>query len=78
MRLRWPLAYVAGAAIPLVPVLIWLVTAHQTIGTFAYTMFGFRLQLLHTLAGSDIPLHVPVSRTSRSPSGNLDWSSRSW
>lgn len=58
VRRRWPLAYVAGAAIPLVPVLIWLVTAHRTIGTFAYTMFGFRLQLLHTLAGSDIPLHV--------------------
>jgi hypothetical protein len=58
VRRRWPLAYVAGAAIPLVPVLVWLVAAHQTIGTFAYTMFGFRLQLLHTLAGSDLPLHV--------------------
>jgi hypothetical protein len=56
VRLRWPLAYAAGGAIPLVALLAWLAAAHQSIGDFAYTMFGFRIQLLHTLAGSNIPL----------------------
>ena len=58
VRRRWPLAYVAGAAIPLAALLVWLAAAEQSIGGFVYTLFGFRLQLLNTLAGSDIPLHV--------------------
>ena len=40
----------------------WLAVAHQSIGVFVYTLFGFRLQLLHTLAGSDIPLHVRLQK----------------
>jgi hypothetical protein len=58
VRLRWPLAYVAGAAIPLAALLVWLVAADESIGDFVYTLFGFRLQLLHTLAGSNIPLRA--------------------
>ena len=58
VRRRWALAYVAGAAIPLAALLVWLTAAQQSIGGFVYTLFGFRLQLLDTLAGSDIPLHV--------------------
>ena len=58
VRRRWALAYVAGAAIPLAVLLVWLAAAQQSIGGFVYTLFGFRLQLLNTLAGSDIPLHV--------------------
>ena len=56
VRLRWPAAYVAGAAIPLVVVLLWLAVAGASISFFAYTLFGFRLDLLHTLADSSIPL----------------------
>ena len=40
----------------------------QSVGDFVYTLFGFRLELLHTLAGSDIPLHVRL-RSSRSRPG---------
>ena len=58
VRRRWPLAYAAGAAIPFAALLVWLAAAHESIGEFVYTLFGFRLQLLNTLAGSDIPLHV--------------------
>ncbi len=58
VRLRWPAAYVAGAAIPLVVVLVWLAAARVSVSYFAYTMFGFRLDLLHTLADSSLPLHV--------------------
>ena len=54
VRLRWPLAYVAGAAIPLAALLVWLAAAGLTIGGFVYTLFGFRLDLLHTLAAFDI------------------------
>jgi len=56
VRRRWPLAYAAGAAIPLAALLLWLAAAQESIGGFVYTLFGFRLQLLNTLAGSDIPL----------------------
>ena len=62
VRLRWPLAYAAGAAIPLVALVVWLAAAGQSVGGFVYTLFGFRLQLLHTLAGSDIPLHVRLRK----------------
>ena len=54
--------YAAGAAIPLVALLVWLAAAGQSVGGFVYTLFGFRLQLLHTLAGSDIPLHVRLRK----------------
>jgi Dolichyl-phosphate-mannose-protein mannosyltransferase len=62
VRLRWPLAYVAGAAVPLAGVLVWLAATGLSIGDFVYTLFGFRLELLHTLAGSDIPLHVRLTK----------------
>jgi hypothetical protein len=62
VRLRWPLAYAAGAAVPLAVLLVWLAAAQQSVGGFVYTLFGFRLQLLHTLAGSDIPLHVRLQK----------------
>jgi hypothetical protein len=58
VRWRWPLAYVAGGLLPLAALLVWLAAAHESVGDFLYTLFGFRLQLLNTLAGSDIPLHV--------------------
>jgi hypothetical protein len=61
VRIRWPLAYGAGAAVPLVALVAWLVAAQQSLGDFIYTLFGFRLDLLHTLAGSDIPLHVRLA-----------------
>jgi hypothetical protein len=62
VRRRWPLAYAAGAALPLVALLVWLAAAGQSVGGFVYTLFGFRIQLLHTLAGSDIPLHVRLQK----------------
>ena len=62
VRRRWPLAYVAGAAIPLAALLVWLAAAQQSIGGFVYTLFGFRLQLLQTLAGSDIPLQARLRK----------------
>ena len=58
VRRRWALAYVVGAAVPLAALLVWLAAAQQSIGGFVYTLFGFRLQLLNTLADSDIPLDV--------------------
>ncbi len=61
VRLRWPLAFGAGAAVPLGALLAWLVAAQQSLGGFIYTLFGFRLDLLHTLAASDIPLHVRLA-----------------
>jgi hypothetical protein len=62
VRLRWPLAYVAGAAVPLAALLVWLAAAQQSVSGFVYTLFGFRLQLLQTLAGSDIPLHLRLRK----------------
>jgi hypothetical protein len=62
VRLRWPLAYVAGAAIPLAVLLVWLAAAGLTIGSFVYTLFGFRLDLLDTLAATNLPLHVRLAR----------------
>ncbi|MBA2581357.1 MAG: glycosyltransferase family 39 protein [Thermoleophilaceae bacterium] len=61
VRLRWPLAYGAGAAIPLGALLAWLAAAQQPLGGFIYALFGFRLDLLQTLAASDIPLHVRLA-----------------
>ena len=62
VRVRWPIAYAAGAAIPLVVTLIWLAAAQQSLGYFTYTMFRFRLDLLHTLADSNIPLRVRIKQ----------------
>jgi len=62
VRVRWPLAYAAGAGIPLAALLVWLAATHHSVGYFVYTLFGFRLQLLNTLAGSDIPLHVRLQK----------------
>jgi Dolichyl-phosphate-mannose-protein mannosyltransferase len=56
VRLRWPAAYVAGATIPLGVVLVWLAVAGRSVSFFTYTLFGFRLDLLHTLADSNNPL----------------------
>jgi len=61
VRLRWPLAYGAGAAVPLGALLAWLAAAQQPLGGFIYALVGFRLDLLHTLAGSSIPLHVRLA-----------------
>jgi hypothetical protein len=58
VRVRWPVAYAAGAAIPLVVVLVWLAAARLSLDYFIYTLFRFRLDLLHTLADSNIPLKV--------------------
>ncbi len=62
VRLRWPLAYMAGVAIPLGAVLVWLAAAQLSLGGFVYALFGFRLDLLHTLAGSGVPLHVRLAK----------------
>src|SRR3954454_19107162 len=62
VRVRWPLAYAAGASIPLAALLVWLAAAHESVGDFVYTLFGFRLQLLNTLASSNIPLHVRLEK----------------
>ena len=62
VRRRWPLAYVAGAAVPFAALLVWLAAAGHSIGGFVYTLFGFRIQLLHTLAVSDIPLHLRLQK----------------
>ena len=56
VRLRWPLAYGAGAAIPLAALVAWLAAARVPLGDFIYVLVGFRLDLLQTIAGSDIPL----------------------
>ena len=56
VRVRWPLAYAAGAIAPLLVVLVWLGIAGVSLRYFSYTMFEFRLDLLHTLAGSNAPL----------------------
>jgi hypothetical protein len=65
VRLRWPIAYVAGAAIPVCAALIWLAVAQVSVSYFVYTLFGFRLHLLHTLAGSNIPLPTRLRHLGR-------------
>jgi 4-amino-4-deoxy-L-arabinose transferase-like glycosyltransferase len=59
-RLRWAGAYAAGALIPLVPVAIWLWAAHVSPGSLVYAVLGFRVDALHALAASSLPLHVRV------------------
>ena len=58
VRVRWPVAYALGAAVPLLAVLAWLAVAGVSLSYFVYTMFGFRIDLLHTLSATDLPLHV--------------------
>jgi hypothetical protein len=59
-RLRSAGAYVAGALIPLVPVAIWLWAAHVSPGSLVYAVLGFRIDALHALAASNLPLHVRI------------------
>jgi hypothetical protein len=49
-RPRWWLEYAAGAAIPVAVLAAW------NLPGYADALLGFRLQALHTLAGSDLPL----------------------
>lgn len=62
MRVRWLLAYTAAAAIPIVALLGWQVAAQLPDGGFVYALAGFRVDALHTLADSSIPLHVRLRR----------------
>jgi hypothetical protein len=62
VRLRWLLAYAAGAAIPIGALLAWQVVAHLPDGGFVYALFGFRIDALHTLAGSSLPPQVRVRK----------------
>lgn len=59
-RLRWAGAYATGALIPLVPVAAWLLVAHVSPGSLAYALIGFRVDALHALSASSLPLHVRV------------------
>jgi hypothetical protein len=58
VRVRWPLAYAAGVAIPVAALLVWQVAARLPDGGFVYALVGFRIDALHTLSGSNYPLHV--------------------
>src|SRR3954447_26903350 len=60
VRVRWPIAYALGAAVPLLVVLAWLAVAGVSLSYFVYTMFGFRMDLLHTLSATSLPLHVRI------------------
>ena len=59
-RLRWAGAYLAGALVPLAGVAVWLLVAHRSAGSLAYALFGFRVDALHALAASALPLHLRV------------------
>lgn len=61
VRWRWPVAYLAGAALPLAALVGWQVAAHLPDGGFVYALFGFRLDALRALSGSSIPLHVRIA-----------------
>ncbi|MGZ8648116.1 MAG: glycosyltransferase family 39 protein, partial [Solirubrobacteraceae bacterium] len=62
VRVRWPLAYAAGAALPIAALLAWQVAAQLPDGGFVYALVGFRVDALHTLAGSGLPLHVRLRK----------------
>ncbi len=62
VRWRWPAAYAFGASIPLGALLGWQLAAHLPDGGFGYALFGFRLDALRALSGSDIPLHVRITQ----------------
>jgi 4-amino-4-deoxy-L-arabinose transferase-like glycosyltransferase len=59
-RLRWAVAYAAGALIGLAGVAAWLLVAHESAASLAYAVFGFRIDALHALSASSSPLHVRV------------------
>ena len=61
-RLGWAGAYLAGALLPLIPVALWLHFAHVRPGDLVYALIGFRIDGLHALSTSGIPLHVRVQR----------------
>lgn len=55
-RLRAWLAYAAGVALPLLAVAAWLWIAHERASELLDALLRFRLQALHTLQGSNLPL----------------------
>lgn len=58
---RW-MAYGAGCALPLAVVAVWQVTTARGVGGgLVYALFGFRLNALHVLAGSNLPLHARLT-----------------
>ncbi len=62
LRVRWPLAYGAGVAIPVAALLGWQVAAQLPDGGFVYALVGFRIDALRTLADSAIPLHLRLHK----------------
>jgi len=60
-RVRWPLAYAAGAGVPLGALAAWQILARLPHGGFVYALVGFRLDALHVLAAST-PLPVRLLR----------------
>ena len=58
VRRGWPLAYAAGAAVPLGALVLWDVVAQLPQGGFLYALVGFRIDALRTLSGSNVPLHT--------------------
>jgi hypothetical protein len=62
VRVGRPLAYAAGVAIPIAALLAWQVLARLPDGGFVYALVGFRIDALHTLSGSGIPLHVRLRK----------------
>ncbi|MEA2247564.1 MAG: hypothetical protein QOH46_2093, partial [Solirubrobacteraceae bacterium] len=59
-RLRWAAAYAAGSLIALAPVAVWLSAAHLSPGSLVYAVISFRVDALHALAASSVPLHIRV------------------
>src|SRR4051794_4627302 len=55
---REALGYAGGAAVPLLAVGAWLLAADVSAGSLVYAVAGFRLQGLHTLAASSVPLQA--------------------
>jgi 4-amino-4-deoxy-L-arabinose transferase-like glycosyltransferase len=62
VRVRWPLVYVTGVAVPIAALLAWQVLAQLPDGGFVYALVGFRIDALHVLAGSARPLHVRLEQ----------------
>lgn len=58
VRRDWPLAYAAGAAVPLGALLAWQLIAQLPQGGFLYALVGFRLDALRALSSSNLPLHT--------------------
>jgi hypothetical protein len=64
-RARRLLAYAAGVAIPVAALLAWQVAAQLPDGGFVYALVGFRIDALHTLAASNIPLRLRLEGLER-------------